>query len=410
MRHLVVCLDGTGNSPIQEDVKFDRKDAFSRGRVESNVFKIWCTLTNNKDTYDPSNLLSGENEYNYYGLVATLDVGGEFEGEALYINGVGAQGSPNDEFIDGATGTGTSARIRDAYRFLAERFHKGDRIYIFGFSRGAFAARSLAAFIRYVGLPKSRRTIPEAEIPRLWNAYRNKTPYTGGLKSSLYDPGMVDIAFLGLWDTVGSLAFQKTFNNFHEISPTGVLQVRHALALDETRPHFKPSYWAAVDANHDTVKEVWFCGVHSNIGGGYQNTELSNISYIWMLRELAEVCQFTGSLENLTAYNGEAGSNTDWTLIRDSYTEFYSGFKIVLAKMSGGEYKRQIQPHQYFHPSVFEWISSGGYTPKAYITAGQTLSIQDLATRIHTSSDWAMEVHNDEEYDKINKSQKNAPH
>ncbi|WP_160107275.1 DUF2235 domain-containing protein [Pseudomonas izuensis] len=409
MRHLVVCLDGTGNSPIQEDVLFKSNNEVFRNRVESNVFKLWCTLTNNKDSYNPSSLLFGKNEYKYYGLVSTLDVGEGFEGEALYINGVGTQGSANDELIDGATGTGTSTRIRDAYRFLAERYHKTDKIYIFGFSRGAFAARSLAAFIKHVGLPKSRRTIPEEEIPNLWKAYRYDELYKGGLESSLYDPSLITIEFLGLWDTVGSLAFQKTFNKFHKISPTGVLHVRHALALDETRPHFKPSYWKAADADPKKVREVWFCGVHSNIGGGYQNTELSNISYIWMLRELAEVCQFMGDLEKLTAYVGEAGGNTDWSIIRDSYKEFYSGFKIVLAVLGGGEYKRQILPNQYFHPSVFEWISSGGYTPKAYINKGRVISLHDLAKRVQPSLDWIMDVDNEAEYSRISKSQKKDP-
>lgn len=401
MRHLVVCLDGTGNSPLQEDIQFSSNETPHKAHVESNVFKLWCTLTDNKDRYNPDDLLSGENEYKYYGLVSSLSVGDAFEGEAIYINGVGTQGSANEEMIDGATGTGTSTRIRDAYRFLAERYHKADKIYMFGFSRGAFAARSLAGFIRHVGLPSNRRIMPEEEISNLWEAYRKNKPYTGGLASSLYSPDSIPIEFLGLWDTVNSLAFDNTFNKFHKISPTGVLNVRHALALDETRPHFKPCYWSATDANHANAKEVWFCGAHSNIGGGYQNAELSNISYIWMLRELAEVCGFTGSLNDLTAYNGEAGSTTNWALIRNSYKEFYSGFKIILSVLGGGEFRRKILPAHYFHPSVFEWMSSGGYEPKAYIEKDKTLLLQHLATRVPPSLDWIMDEKNETKYTKI---------
>ncbi|WP_394517528.1 phospholipase effector Tle1 domain-containing protein [Pantoea sp. SGAir0175] len=269
MRHLFVCLDGTGNSPGQTDIEYIVRNKSPLSSVESNVLKIWCALTGNKEKYKPTDLIDSE-EYKYYGLISSLKIGDEYLGEALYINGVGSQGDQEKMKYEGATGSGTNARILDAYRFLAERYTSGDKIYLFGFSRGAFSARSLASFIRHLGMPLARRIIPEKELPALWASYRNNLPYSGGLSSSLTGNDSVEIEFLGLWDTVGSLVFQDTFNKFHQISPKGIKHVRHALALDEVRPHFSPMYWNNLNEYEQIVKEVWFCGVHSNIGGGYQ--------------------------------------------------------------------------------------------------------------------------------------------
>lgn len=160
MRHLFVCLDGTGNSPGQTDIEYIVRNKSPLSSVESNVLKIWCALTGNKEKYKPTDLIDSE-EYKYYGLISSLKIGDEYLGEALYINGVGSQGDQEKMKYEGATGSGTNARILDAYRFLAERYTSGDKIYLFGFSRGAFSARSLASFIRHLGMPLARRIIPE---------------------------------------------------------------------------------------------------------------------------------------------------------------------------------------------------------------------------------------------------------
>lgn len=116
------------------------------------------------------------------------------------------------------------------------------------------------------------------------------------------------------------MVFQDTFNTFHQISPQGIKHVRHALALNEVRPHFSPMYWNSLNEYEQIVNEVWFCGVHSNIGGGYQVAGLSNISYIWMLRELAEASGFPGRLEKAPEYPAEAAEPAPE--MRDSYSEF----------------------------------------------------------------------------------------
>ncbi|MEA9396706.1 DUF2235 domain-containing protein [Lelliottia amnigena] len=388
MQHLFVCLDGTGNSPVQTDLEYAVIHGLPQSSVESNVLKIWCELTGNEEKYQPVDLISS-NEYKYYGLVSSLKLGDDFPGEALYINGVGSQGDKEKMNFEGATGTGISSRIVDAYRFLAERYKPEDRIYLFGFSRGAFSARSLAGFIRHLGLPIGRRIIPEKELPSLWESYRENRAYQGGLSSCLSGKNSVAIEFLGLWDTVGSLAFQESFNKFHQTSPKGVKHVRHALALDEVRPHFSPMYWNNLNEYGQVVKEVWFCGVHSNIGGGYQTAGLSNISYIWMIRELAEATGFTGRLETVEEYPEEAYKPAGE--IRDSYREFYKGFRIVLAALKGGMSVREITERQTFHPSVLEWMKMGWYKPRATLKGGGTLAVTYVEKYLSSATDWPLD-------------------
>src|SRR4030095_9545338 len=93
----------------------------------------------------------------------------------------------------------------------------------------------------------------------------------------------VNFDFLGVWDSVGALAFGRTIGDFHRINPGNVLRIAHALALDEERERFEPSYWDKPASANTQVDEVWFSGCHTNIGGGYCDTNLSNIALIWVL-------------------------------------------------------------------------------------------------------------------------------
>ncbi|WP_220814985.1 phospholipase effector Tle1 domain-containing protein [Pseudomonas paralcaligenes] len=390
-KYIVVCLDGTGNSPTQVDSEYATRNGVKLSCVESNVMKLWGAITGGKSEYQPAEYLS-KDLYKYYGMVKSLDLGSGFKGDAVYINGVGSVGRKWDLTYEGATGTGTSARIRDAYRFVAERWEGNeDKICIFGFSRGAFAARSLAGFIGSVGLPSGRRVLPEQEIGALWSAYVNNDSYEGGLYSSLTRD--VKIEFLGIWDTVGSLAFGETFNSFHKLSPACVKCVRHALALDEVRPHFAPTYWImenGVAPSDQDVREVWFGGVHSNIGGGYQVESLSNIAYVWMLRELASRFGFSGSIHKSFEYEAEA-VDIGWHNRRDSYKEFYSGWKKALALLKGGIAKRKVMPGQFIHPSVFEWMTDGGYSPEAINSSGAKIIWEWAAPRVLQVQDWILD-------------------
>src|SRR5258708_3127463 len=214
----------------------------------------------------------------YYGSIAPIKPKILFtgvEGEVIYLAGIGTSGTVETHILEGATGTGTSERIRDAYRCLAERYHQGDRIYGFGFSRGAFAIRSLAGFIDLAGMPQQPRALKEEELLEIYDAY---------MDGRLVDKaryGTIDtmIDFVGVWDTVGALAFGRTLGNFHRINPGNVKRVAHALALDEERQRFEPSFWDAPATAATQVEEVWFSGCHTNIGGGYADANLSNTAF-----------------------------------------------------------------------------------------------------------------------------------
>ncbi len=215
----------------------------------------------------------------------------------LYLPGVGSQGYRTGALVGGAFGSGLEANLVEAYRFLALNYEPGDAIYLFGFSRGAYTARSLAGMINKLGLIK--RT--ELESDRLRSAllkYRNEPEDPGepgdeGLIE--FDPGWchqdMEIEFVGVFDTVGSLGvpgrlFQEKYR-FHSVNlGDTVRNARQALAIDERRRRFEPCLWGTPQPmEHRRVKQVWFEGAHSDVGGGYAETGLSDEALIWMMSE-----------------------------------------------------------------------------------------------------------------------------
>jgi uncharacterized protein (DUF2235 family) len=350
----VVCIDGTWNQPGQSD-----KDPVTEQEQASpsNVAKIWQALADTPLATDF-----------YYGAIAPLKTKVAFtglQGEVLYLNGIGTTGTIK-RFFEGATGTGTSERIRDAYRFLAERYQDGDRIFGFGFSRGAFAVRSLAGLIDAAGLPTRRRTLKEEELLEIYEYYKEGEP----IDPPRYGHRPINFDFLGIWDTVGSLAFGSSIGAFHRINPGNVLRVAHALALDEERERFEPSYWERPPGANTQIDEVWFSGCHTNVGGGYSDTNLSNIALIWVLK----AAQDAGILIDLRGLPEFDWNRSHTGTRRDSYAEFYDELGLVGAiartlKLKRGP--RAIQSRQRVHKSVIEIMEDkvapgqAPYVPKA---------------------------------------------
>ncbi len=224
---------------------------------------------------------------------------------ARSIKPVAADGNPQVVFYDwgvgtdthtitgGAFGVGLDKNIQDAYRFIVHNYNPGDELFLFGFSRGAYTVRSLAGFIRNVGILKR----PKAElIPKAYNLYRSKSkPKSARSKKFRKDNSVANetpIDFLGVWDTVGSLGIPFSFlgflNDKYEFHDTKLSRIikhaRHAVAIDEKRDDFKPALWDIKDSNQD-VKQVWFAGVHSDVGGGYKDSGISDIALKWMIQE-----------------------------------------------------------------------------------------------------------------------------
>ena len=216
-------------------------------------------------------------------------------------------------FAVGAVGFGVGSRIQGGYRFLCENYEAGDEIFLVGFSRGAFQARSLAGLIALAGIARS--ATPEA-ISDAWDYYeQNKLAPDPARLEALRGANRypVRIKCVAVWDTIGNLgipfvrkSFIKELLGFHdtELSPTVDVGL-HALAIDEPRGPFEPTLWTIKKGTSlppgQVIEQVWFPGCHANVGGGYQDCSLSDIALLWMAERLAQTTGLAVNLEHLRA-------------------------------------------------------------------------------------------------------------
>jgi uncharacterized protein (DUF2235 family) len=176
-----------------------------------------------------------------------------------------------------------SDHVTDAYRFLMRYYQDGDAIFIVGFSRGAYTARALAAMLHKVGLLTQGN---EELIPFAWDMFKRERDQDiyDGFRRTFSRP--VRVHFLGLWDTVSSIgwAFAPRHLPFTE-NNSSVDIVRHAISLDERRSYFVQNLWGSQPPTD--IDQVWFPGVHCDVGGGYPESEsgLSAIALQWMAAE-----------------------------------------------------------------------------------------------------------------------------
>ncbi len=201
-----------------------------------------------------------------------------------------------------ATGTGINRQIRRAYGFIASSYRPGDRIFLLGFSRGAFAVRSLAGVIDQVGLLR-RDAATTRNIRDVYRHYQN-APNSEAARAfaGLYCHESTPVEMVGVWDTVKALGLHwpliwRLFEPHHRFhNPRLGRSIRHgyqALALDETRKAFEPVLWVTDADTSARVEQIWFRGSHGDIGGqlgGFTAARpLSNIPLVWMLGK-AETC------------------------------------------------------------------------------------------------------------------------
>ncbi|MBC9178319.1 DUF2235 domain-containing protein [Pseudoroseomonas ludipueritiae] len=254
MKRLIVCFDGTWNS------------ADSR-RAETNVARL---------------------------ARAVRATSGDAPQLTLYLRGVGSTGIALQKLLGGATGEGVDDNIRSGYMFLAQNYVPGDKIFLFGFSRGAFTARSLAGFMAACGLLMRQKL---GDLSAAWDYYRHevhRSPEDFCRRHHSQCHQDIQVAFLGVWDTVGALGIPGTVLNeltakdyeFHDTTPSHIVRIgRHALAVDEHRDEFEPTLWTGAAPEDCDISQVWFAGAHSDVGGGYQNRLLADIPLRWMARE-----------------------------------------------------------------------------------------------------------------------------
>ncbi len=199
-------------------------------------------------------------------------------------------------------GAGITENILECYQFIFDNFEAGDHIYLFGFSRGAATVRSLSSFIDEFGiLPKSRKML----IKQAYGIYKIQDEQERRAKTEDFHKRhhtmWTKVKFLGVWDTVAALGVPLPFldkivdlfpifkHKFHDfkISP-GVEFGYHALSIDEKRKTFLPTLFDEEVIESQHLEQVWFSGVHSDIGGGYSETGLSDISLNWMVQNAHE--------------------------------------------------------------------------------------------------------------------------
>lgn len=258
MKRIIICCDGTWNSADQS----------SNGvPCPTNVIRIAYRIAKRKDD------------------IAQI---------VYYHQGVGT-GNSIDRFTGGAFGTGVDDNIFDAYRFLVANYEPGDQLFLFGFSRGAFTVRSIAGMIRKCGILKREFVEKYIEATRVYRSEESpnaRVPsqfrYSYSVKGDLETP----IHFIGVWDTVGSLGIPlsglrfltKRKHQFHDTELSGsVKNAYHALAINERRSPLKPTLWQYKPKKGQIVEQTWFPGVHSNVGGGYPDRSLSDLSLEWMI-------------------------------------------------------------------------------------------------------------------------------
>ncbi|WP_237267453.1 DUF2235 domain-containing protein [Sulfitobacter alexandrii] len=197
------------------------------------------------------------------------------------------------------TGRGINRQIQRAYGWLAARYRPGDRIFLLGYSRGAYAVRSLAGVMHQVGLLRADHAT-RATVERAYHHYRSDPGTTAARDfSAAHCHRGVQIDTIAVWDTVKSLGFnapllwrlsERTHGfHSHELGPD-VLHGYHALAHDETRVAYAPVLWSTGARDVDRVEQVWFPGTHGDVGGhlgGFEAARpLANIPLVWMLEKL----------------------------------------------------------------------------------------------------------------------------
>jgi hypothetical protein len=211
-----------------------------------------------------------------------------------YVGGVGARGYKVDQVLGGAFGYGLTRNVVDGYRFLATTWSPGDEIYVVGFSRGAFTARSVVGMIAQVGL-LTPEAVDAGMLGEALSTYRLSLDEPGARRTKdtfrAAHSSSPRVRFLGVYDTVGALGvpgLTRGRSGFHDVVLSSIVDVaRQGLAIDERRMTFTPCLWRVPAGDPPgRVQQVWFPGAHSDVGGGAPRTGLSDVALEWMADEL----------------------------------------------------------------------------------------------------------------------------
>ena len=343
-KKIIICCDGTWNKPGQMD----------HGSVtETNVQRI-CKLIVENDVQ-----------------------------HIKYVTGVGSGKTWMNKFFGGGFGSGLNKKILEAYSHIVDLYEENAEIFLFGFSRGAYTARSVAGFIRKCGILKKGnshlmenafglyRSTDSEDIPasEKMTAFRKE-----------YSHPSLDIKCIAVWDTVGALGIPfsrfSVFNDdilelsFHDQKLSSYVQnAFHALAIDEKRKIFNATLWQErnnykrLQTVKQRIEQVWFAGVHTNIGGGYKDDKLCNISLLWMIDRVYE-CGLEFDRQKVV---DEVVKKRDEQFAK---AESYTGFYKLMNPFTRNVYARR-DTYEMIHHSAIERFNkeSAKYRPENLLHA-----------------------------------------
>lgn len=345
MKRLILCLDGTWNS------------AYSKGKREDGIKVL-----------KPSNVLKLAR------AIEPMDAKGRHQ-VVYYDTGVGSMSrypgfsnrflSKIDKYFGGTWGAGFESNVEDALTFIINNYQpaKGnklaDEILVFGFSRGAATARALTQFISWMGgMPVKSDAYFLPKLFRIYVKAKGKTTFEKAKKQINKEIDQVNrsrtykiaypfaewnevrVNFLGVWDTVlalgGRVITMKSRQFYLTDQPAKCVDhARQALAIDEKRYDFLPEIWQSPSFEGQTLIQNWFAGVHSNVGGGYANDGLANVTLHWMVNRIEEVVK--GFKAN-RSFLGKYGPFVTDEMV-DSKTRTYKAKDFVMRKNGVREIK-----------------------------------------------------------------------
>jgi uncharacterized protein (DUF2235 family) len=338
MKRIVICADGTWNERDKIDEKTGK-------RHPTNVTKVArAILARAPDGIDQV---------------------------VYYHDGVGTSGGV-DKYSGGAFGDGIEANVRDLYRFILYNYEpkdsqgRADDLFFFGFSRGAFTVRTLAGFMKKIGLMQKD---DDYYIPEAWEVYEKSakegsSEWVKAFHNVKDTRACPTIKFIGVWDTVGALGapgflgqvLNKNKYVYHDVElGPHIENAYHALAIDERRKPFAPNIWTRKPDFNGKLEQAWFAGVHSNVGGSYSPDGLANEALHWMV-EKAEALGLVVDDTFLDHYKPCFNST-----LNDSMSTMYKAM---------GPIERQIGAHlsdgECIHQSVIDRMNHGpsAYRPK----------------------------------------------
>ncbi|KAI0847950.1 hypothetical protein F5Y00DRAFT_270856 [Daldinia vernicosa] len=292
-KRIVICCDGTWQNSDNGYVKPSASKPVPTLQIPSNVTRISRAFKRNCSN-------------------GTFQI-------IYYQSGVGSRAGPVDRVVGGAFGIGIAENIREAYSYICANYVDGDEIILVGFSRGAFTARSIGGMISDLGLltregmeffypvfkdmqnwmnPNYEDPFPETPFPNKPKGPQAADRYRDMLVKNGYsrvrqDRGkgdLIKVKAIGTANETPCMGYSRLVGLSNKIE-----HGFHALALDETRGPFSPTLWERQPEYRDTsdLRQVWFPGSHGNVGGGWADQGVSNITLAWMMDQLSSVgCEF----------------------------------------------------------------------------------------------------------------------